>query len=595
MTPNFHYRQLPGSDHIRLLSFTNNGSTENASRLRLELTEHNLKDDAPTYIAISYVWGPIARDQEVTCNNTPMSVTTSAFEAITALRPYLHDKLFWIDSLCINQDDDAEKGHQISLMSSIFRSAKSVAIWLGGEANDSAIAMSEVDRLAELLPTVPYQKDATIQSKQYGMPKLDDPVWQIIGNLYQRPWFIRLWTFQEIVLALNADVYCGAASVTWEKIATVAKELHRLDLCMMAYGGKLTDRRGDGFTSVVLTCEAKNMMAEYGYVDSSRLVGYSRRKLCSLPKDRIFAMLSLSSPGIQRTFKTSYTESTREAYIDYGRACLQDDNLMLYLSIGSTRQSDFNLPSWCMNLDEELNAVPMRYSLAAGRVKSSDPRWGLISDNRFDADFLSLAGAEVDRIVDVIPNTFNWKGYLRDEWLAKIKNISDWERAGLDFSRLAANSEEEALEAHLCTITTTIGTKALEDLKYKQAYADARRYWDSVLLNTAETKSRLWIPPEDRVITYEKFRRQLHRVCPGRPYFRTEKGRVGIGSPKCCAGDTLAVIYGAGPVFVLRERQGSDGEEQAFQLVGDAFVHGLMNIYDVKDDDAGQTRMFKII
>lgn len=39
--------------------------------------------------------------------------------------------MIWIDALCINQDDDEEKGIQVQMMDRIFQEAKRVAVWLG--------------------------------------------------------------------------------------------------------------------------------------------------------------------------------------------------------------------------------------------------------------------------------------------------------------------------------------------------------------------------------------------------------------------------------------------------------------------------------
>jgi hypothetical protein len=40
-------------------------------------------------------------------------------------------RVLWIDALCINQDDDAERVHQVGIMGSIYRQARQVLVWLG--------------------------------------------------------------------------------------------------------------------------------------------------------------------------------------------------------------------------------------------------------------------------------------------------------------------------------------------------------------------------------------------------------------------------------------------------------------------------------
>jgi hypothetical protein len=85
----------------------------------------------------------------------------------------------------------------------------------------------------------------------------------------------------------------------------------------------------------------------------------------------------------------------------------------------------------------------------------------------------------------------------------------------------------------------------------------------------------------------------MTRVCPGRTYFRILKGRIGIGAPNARTGDLVVVLWAANPVFILRKSL-NEGPNEAMELVGDAFVHGLMDLNETKGEDIGHTKMFKI-
>jgi hypothetical protein len=50
-------------------------------------------------------------------------------------------RLFWIDQICINQEDETEKGHQVQFMGEIFRRAYNVFAWLGMEDDDSTFTV----------------------------------------------------------------------------------------------------------------------------------------------------------------------------------------------------------------------------------------------------------------------------------------------------------------------------------------------------------------------------------------------------------------------------------------------------------------------
>ena len=46
-------------------------------------------------------------------------------------RQYSHYGPFWIDALCINQDDNTEKSQQAAIVDEIYSKAESVVVWLG--------------------------------------------------------------------------------------------------------------------------------------------------------------------------------------------------------------------------------------------------------------------------------------------------------------------------------------------------------------------------------------------------------------------------------------------------------------------------------
>jgi len=63
---------------------------------------------------------------------------TKSVEA--ALLHFRHEKdtiTLWIDQLCINQEDNVEKGEQVQLMKAIYQGAKGVVAWLGLVADES--------------------------------------------------------------------------------------------------------------------------------------------------------------------------------------------------------------------------------------------------------------------------------------------------------------------------------------------------------------------------------------------------------------------------------------------------------------------------
>ncbi|KAL3291606.1 heterokaryon incompatibility protein [Colletotrichum asianum] len=52
----------------------------------------------------------------------------------------------WIDSLCINQDDEKERSAQVALMPRIYAGAAGVLVYLGHATSDSGLAMDAITR-----------------------------------------------------------------------------------------------------------------------------------------------------------------------------------------------------------------------------------------------------------------------------------------------------------------------------------------------------------------------------------------------------------------------------------------------------------------
>jgi hypothetical protein len=70
---------------------------------------------------------------------------------------------------------------------------------------------------------------------------------------------------------------------------------------------------------------------------------------------------------------------------------------------------------------------------------------------------------------------------------------------------------------------------------------------------------------------------------PGFPrnFCITEKGLMGMVPKHSKIGDVICLIYGAQVPFVLRtsseEKEASDTSETMYQLVGECYIHGMMD------------------
>ncbi len=102
----------------------------------------------------------------------------------------------YVDRICINQDDIAEKQSQILKMESIFKSASEVLIWLGDSSHGSDKVL---DLIKNWKPTVDSRgfRDNHLWRQVMSPP----PTTAEVDHLFSREYWFRSWIIQEIIVA----------------------------------------------------------------------------------------------------------------------------------------------------------------------------------------------------------------------------------------------------------------------------------------------------------------------------------------------------------------------------------------------------------
>jgi len=168
-------------DSIRLLRLIPNKI--DTANIRCELFECTLQESDKTthpYEALSYVWGCSDKHKYIFIDNQYLAVTLNLHAALLRLQDRDIPRIIWVDAVCINQDDEQEKEHQIQFMAKIYGKASRVIVWLGERADDSDIALEAIRAAGK--PTNTSNKEI---------------IQQAILLLLQRPWFRRIWVRQQ--------------------------------------------------------------------------------------------------------------------------------------------------------------------------------------------------------------------------------------------------------------------------------------------------------------------------------------------------------------------------------------------------------------
>lgn len=150
--------------------------------------------EKPRYETVSYTWGDTALIASISVGDGIIFIPGSAASALRCMRlPNMHRTL-WIDCICIDQNDDREKGHQVGLMADIFRMSDMNLAFLGDDAVDTA--KRAFDGLAALYDAL--KPSAGPISDLYALRKVVPRYWRTldenidlmaIRDLLQKPYF----------------------------------------------------------------------------------------------------------------------------------------------------------------------------------------------------------------------------------------------------------------------------------------------------------------------------------------------------------------------------------------------------------------------
>jgi hypothetical protein len=253
-TSQFQYPSRLDGNSIRLLKIVAGSSDDDLATLDIQLERYNL-DNVPYFHALSYTWGPPKREDraytkedmvDVLVNGDGFSIFPNLADALHRLLELGHAEHYWVDALCINQDDTDEREVQVGMMDRIFKAANRIDIWIGESDDSHAGAVAQVmETMSKLLDDEIDRLDKGGRAWQvldlasgpflesYGLPNMNNEIWHSFIDFFERTWFRRVWILQEVALAREAVVLWDEHIISWE---TVSNCVTFLSLTNMALG-----------------------------------------------------------------------------------------------------------------------------------------------------------------------------------------------------------------------------------------------------------------------------------------------------------------------------------------------------------------------
>ncbi|KAL2037799.1 hypothetical protein N7G274_009524 [Stereocaulon virgatum] len=527
-------------------------------RIRITLeTATFTKTQTPQYEALSYVWGSKENPVQLSIKTemtgwrsaprtrerakiehvqySTLSVTRNLGIAVRHLRRKDEARILWIDAICVDQRNIKERGHQVARMADVYSLASRVVVWLGPETGDSALAIRNIDGLGSQLEVDWHTY--VITSNPNGEINWPDVPWNAIIDLLNRSWFERLWVFQEVRLANTADVLCGDQLVSWEAF-------RRAVLLSYMRPRPLTSQKV--FQLALALC---SYVKQYRLTLKGALYD-TRHCVCSDPRDRIYAILSLVSEHQKRGLVPDYSKTTEEVFQDVILHEFENLGFLSLLTHCEMRKGATSKPSWVPDWTAKRECV-LKIRVLASSTCQAQARY-------ICPGVLAAKGVHVTSIKSIVdlPDLTSMANTEREESMrGLILTTFGSELPG-------CNDNVDALCRTLCC--DLFAERSLPRGPAVPEFVQCRKYVLEVTQTSTNTLS-IDSPP----FYYMKL---VRKAITGRVLFITNDGLIGLAPRVAMPGDEVCVIFGCSTPLVLRPNTAG-----CYQVVGECYGDGYMD------------------
>lgn len=619
----FQYDAALCPDQIRLLRIE--AGTENTPiRIGLQTRSRRLA----RYHALSYTWGAPDFTHRIECNRKELMVTASLHDLLLTLRRDYASQWLWIDAICINQSDPKDKSIQVRRMSTIYRQADTVIVWLGRDDASTEDGLRLLEKICQVFPssngqdirslfldpnTLPMphelEKDGTFA--EMGIPSdITASEWKAASAILDAPWFGRRWILQEITSSRRCIFKIGKHETTPE---IILGGIYRF-ANFREFQHTLNRQQRETCSRVVTIVQLlRAQQSQWLHESLADALIETTAFQSSDPRDRVFAIV-----GCLQSFPdhlVSYEKTLADVLVDVALCETDEEESKLSLLRGLCYVDKLHqdLPSWVPTWEFYIT----RSMWDTSEQDCTDVEQMEMSVSR-DRRTLLTKGIIFDTIVELSDPTFNQDGlpFADDdaltqrqgvvqgfnekcEWLVQCQSIAERacvvttksERCLEDFiscynlgESLDWGDEFNGVETYQTYLRHSAIMNARleyeEETLIAQAYRDRCRMLrvppqppgksttDSTIANTYEKEfvevADSWLVAEDS----GRF---------GRRFIRTDAGKIGWAPQGAMLGDELCVLFGFATPFAIRKTQTHHHKVNEYHLVGACYVHEHMD------------------
>ncbi|KAM0426400.1 hypothetical protein ACHAPT_008446 [Fusarium lateritium] len=562
---------------------------DDSAEIRCELSVASLSlHKCPRYEALSYVWGDVSTPRRITVNGRDFKVTVNLEAALRRLRASKSRRL-WVDAICINQDDVAEKSTQIPLMGRVYAGASSVVAWLGNPTPDVEAAfrwaMESESRswLRILLMLVPMFGDERRRRWETHFSQGRSGFLDILS----RPYWSRMWTFQEFWLAKKSPVLvCGAFESPFSTFISRASFL--LDWEITLQEERLGFENHQGLISplgqklIDLGIDDFNTHSSRQWLSEIEFLKMTSNRVCQHQHDRIYALYGLM-PDLAEACPPDYEKPMQQVLNETIAYLVRREQIgvAMYLFPCQGEIPEATTASAVRSWQPDIIA-PSRVRLRISNDQDHYMPYPTVS-----LDFRDTKQISATHLITLSADatTISLPAWIlgRCEILYRLSNDEKTAIAEVINLALLRNGFGEPAQHPKWHATTTCQDKRshhrvlhaiLSHTIFVGSHEDGRLQKPSEVLEMLE-KLQKGDPIQTSSSGAEGyFLESACRVLPGKVFFSV-MGRIGVSSRRIREGDEIIVSPKIPFPVVLRTESGGH-QPPRFRMVAAAYVDGIM-------------------
>lgn len=323
--------------------------------------------------------------------------------------------------------------------------------------------------------------------------------------------------------------------------------------------------------------------------------------LATDPRDKIYGFLGLANGQTRKHITPDYGgKDVAEVYVEAGKYFVETEAVLNILHLVSHEDGEgrvANLPSWCPNFSTGRKTSKLGV-YATGRctgfknlklgVEAVPIRASILENT----NVLLVEGFCIDTVKDTQEPAWRWWDETPEvgRVSSALQSLS-WDDTCFKLSLQTYQNSEDAIEAHSRTLIADVVDGKRCTSNQRELYHSMRdmlEFKAPEKASSAELWKRVMSMSTSQVTELQKYTRSVTAASRDRTFFSTNGGRIGLGPSATKQGDLVYMIRNTWTPFIIRP---SEKDSEQFELVGEAYVHGLMyrEAFDLVSEDRFQT------